>query len=182
MKRLHQQLVERWGDADDIFDFREGLHVANWHAGEDEEDVTSFFTLGMSERRMKGADYLSELTLAVRGAISAKDRRNLAGFLADVAEYPWDWDRKLDVWERLVNPGTIPLFPDCPHLLLAPSFGEVPFNRFAAPDDDVKILYVIPITAKEGHLLKEHSRDAFLDHLEEHAIDLFSPRADPVTH
>jgi hypothetical protein len=180
MKRLYHDLVEhRWGEPADLIVFEgsraavagalEQVHVAIWDAGGD-CDVTSFMTLGMSERPMPEADYRTELTLGVRGTLTSKVRRQLPVLLANLSEYPFRWRRRLDWWERLVDPGAIPGFPGCSELLLAPMFGDSEFTHFPAPDDDVKVLSV--------HILKDHGRQAFLDHWERTGVDLFSPRKD----
>jgi len=104
--------------------------------------------------------------------------QRLASFVANAAQYPFHWDRSVDAWERLANPGAIPLFPGCTQLLFAPSLGEEPFDTFAAPDDDVRLLYAIPVTPHENHLLAEHGREPFLSHVDEREIDLFAPRTD----
>ena len=188
MKRLYHYLVEhRWGEPTDliIFDSERAaipgalkqVHVGIWHP-DDECDVTSFITLGMSELKMPRANYRAELTLGVRGSLSAKNREQIPIFLANVAEYPFMYKRKLDWWECLADPGAIPGFPGCRKLLLAPMFGDETFDHFPEPDEDVRVLSCIPVTPKEGHILKEHGRCAFLDYWEESGVDLFAPRSD----
>jgi len=188
MKRLYHHLVQhRWGEPADLVVFDrsraavpgalEQVHVAIWDS-DASCDVTSYMTLGMSERAIPEADHRVELTLGVRGHISRKHRSQLATLLANLAEYPFTHERKIDWWERLVDPGAIPAFPGCPQLLLAPMFGDSPLERFPSPDEDVKVLAVVPITGREGRLLKEHGRSAFLDYWEENGVDIYSPRAD----
>jgi hypothetical protein len=188
MKRLYHQLVEhRWGEPTDLIVFErsraivrgvlELLHVAIWDADES-CGVTSYMTLGMSEITIPHADYRTELSLGVRAALTPQDRSKLAILLANLSEYPFTYDRQIDWWERIVDPGDVPAFPHCPHLLLAPMFGEPAFERFAEPDDDVKVLSVVPITEREGHVLKDHGREAFLDYCEEQGIDIYAPRSD----
>ena len=189
MKRLYHHLVNhRWGEPADLIVFDrsraaipgalEQVHVAIWDSDE-RCDVTTFMTLGMSELMMPHADYRAELSLGVRGRLSSDTRQGLPMFMANVAEYAFTHQRTLNWWERLAQPGEIPGFPDCPQLLLAPSFGEPPFKHFPAPDDDVKVLTLVPITAHEGQILKEHGAEAFLDYWEESGVDLFAPRRDP---
>jgi hypothetical protein len=188
MKRLYHHLVKhRWGEPTDLVVYEqsraavpgvfEQLHVGIWNADASCE-ITSYMTFGMSELSVPHADYRTELTLGVRAALSAEDRGRLATLLANVAEYPFTYDRRIDWWERIVNPGGVAAFPHCPHLLLAPMFGDEPLERFPAPDDDVKVISVVPITEREGHVLKEHGREAFLDYCEEHGVDIYAPRSD----
>ncbi|MFL6657243.1 MAG: suppressor of fused domain protein [Massilia sp.] len=187
MQRLHHYLVEhRWGEPStiQIYDRSKTVsraplrfHVVAWNADE-ECDVTTFMTVGMSELLMPQSDYRVEMTLAVRGELTQDQRIGLADFLANLAEYPVMYDRRLDWWERLINPGVIPAFPACSQILIAPPFGDDPFERFPSPDDDVKLLWMIPITAREGHILKTQGRSAFLDYWEAEGVDIFSPRSD----
>ena len=88
------------------------------------------------------------------------------------------YERKLDWWERLIDPGTIPVFSDCSQVLLAPMFG-VEFRYFPEPDADTKLLAVLPITPREAHILTAHGREAFLEYWEQPGVDIFSPRKDP---
>jgi len=189
VKRLYHQLHHRWGEATEIrkigepttatgraFDF---IDLAIWDSDET-CDITTYFTLGMSERFMKGADYRVELTLGVRDPITANQRTALGLFLANVTEYPFMYDLKLDWWETLADVGAVPVFTECRQALLVPMFGEEPFERFAPPDDDVKVLSLVPITPHEHHLLSSHGRSAFLDHWEREGVDIFQPRRDTV--
>jgi hypothetical protein len=141
-------------------------------------DVTSFNTLGMSDRRMKGADYFAELHLGVRARLKKKDREAVARFLVNVAEYPFHNDLKLDWWEVVSRPGTIPFFPGCRHLLLHPSLAVKGFDRIDDPDGPVKLLYVVPITPMERHLMVDHGREAFIRHAKTEGLDLCKDRRD----
>lgn len=188
MKRLYHHLVEhRWGEPTDVivFDGREAatpgahetVHVAIWDPDRN-CNVTTLATLGMSERPMPSADYRVELTLGCRGCQPAEQRRRLATFLANITEYPFMYDLKLDCWERLASPGAIPAFPDCTQVLFAPMLGDDDFRTFPEPDRDVKLLAVVPITPHENHILAEHGRESFLSYWEESGVDIFAPRKD----
>jgi hypothetical protein len=191
MKRLYHQLLHRWGEPDDIMQFdgtrtaRPGtlaiVHVAVWRPTA-ECDVATFFSLGMSEALMRDADYRAELHLGRRGPLSESDQIELARFVANITEYPFMHDLKLDWWERLANPGAIPGFADCTQVLFGPDLGAADshrFEQFPPPDEDVRVLKVVPITPHENHLLKDHGRDAFLDYWETSGVDIWSPRRDP---
>ena len=188
MKRLHYYLAEhRWGEPTDIITFDgseltppgalDCVHVTIWDADAD-CDVTTYATLGMSEKFMQGANYRVELTLGCRGSLEPGERRRLAAFVANVTEYPFEHSLKLDWWERLRNPGKIPAFAGCTQLLIAPMFGEDEFRYFPEPDDDVKLLSLIPITPHEENILTKHGRSAFLDYWEQTDVDIFAPRSD----
>jgi hypothetical protein len=185
MKRMYHHLVKhRWGEPGDLVVFDRSraaipgalaqVHVAIWDADES-CDVTTFMTLGMSELQMPNRDDRAELTLGVRGPLAGDTRGRIPMFMANVAEYPFTNRRTLNYWERLTQPGEIPGFPDCAQLLLAPMFGETPL-RFPAPDEDVRVLSLIPITAREGDILKEHGPEGFFDYWKKSGVDLFAPR------
>jgi hypothetical protein len=91
---------------------------------------------------------------------------------------PFDHDRTLDWWHVINNPGNIPLFPGCRHLLLRSRFTEKGFDELEDPEGPVKLLYVVPITPMERHLLVDHGREGFLDYVEENQIDLLCDRKD----
>src|ERR1044071_4734142 len=138
-KRLYRQLIDRWGEeATDIIVFDRPalpgvfrtMNVAIWDP-KDECDVLSFVTLGMSEMRMAGADYRAELTLGCRARLTASERWSLAAPVANLTEYPFQYNLKIDWKERLSNPGRIPVFQGCTQLLLAPVFRDPPFRWFS---------------------------------------------------
>jgi len=186
MKRLYHQLLHHWGEPADFITFDKGVartrgpqdlvHVAVWHP-DPECDITSFNTLGMSERLMPGARYRAELNLGLRGGVvpSSDDIRAMARFLANLAAYPFLNALALDWRERLADPGSIPCFPGFTQLLLAPSLDGKGLEWFDPPDDNVKLLRAIPIGPYENHLLKAHGWQAFLAYADERHLDLFSP-------
>jgi hypothetical protein len=187
MVRLYRRLVADLGEPEDVwvFDPQELpqpndlrlIHVPVWPANE-ARDVTVFNTLGMSERRMKGAEHLVELRLLVRAALEQKQRQQLGGFLANLAEYPFENDLGLDWWEVINNPGRIPFFPGCKHLLLHPKLGPDGTNRLRDRDGSVKLLHVVPITPQERQILVGTGRTGFRRHVKKHVIDLLQDRQD----
>lgn len=185
MVRLYQQLASRKGEAAEILVFDETMaseatplsffHVAVW-VPTLKTCVTTFHTLGMSEQFMPGADYLVELCWQVRGRLKRKHQASCARFLADVAVYPFLNGLKLDWWEHLIDAGEIPLFPDCQSLLI-----DTDLSGEAQPliaTENLKVLYLYPLTPLELHLVSEHNRDDFLAHIEETKIDLYANRRD----
>jgi hypothetical protein len=111
-QRVYHQLMHWWGEADAIITFDgtatarpsafASMDVAVWRARE-RGNVTIFNTMGMSDRRMPGADHLVELNLGCRRKLKEPDERGLATLLANITEYPFANNAKLDWWERLVE-------------------------------------------------------------------------------
>ncbi len=191
MKRLYHRFSELCGgEPEDLWvfdplDFKEPapsflslIHVMAWPADKD-CDVTSFLSLGMSDRRMVGADYFCEVHFAIRASLTQQQRLEVARRIADICAYPFQYDRKLDWWELINNPGRWPGFEGCKHLLLHPRLSPQGFDQVEDPDGIVKVLYLVPITPKERRLLLEHCRHALQDYLAENEIDVLKDRFDP---
>lgn len=153
-------------------------HVMVWPA-DDEVDVSTFQTIGMSERTIPDADYSAELHMGIRAFLRKPERERVSRYLANVAEYAFDHQRALDWWHTVSNPGEIPHFPGCKHLMLHPRFTEEGFDTVPDADGVVKVFFVVPITPLERHLLVDHGRDEFIDYVADKEIDLFSDRTDP---
>jgi hypothetical protein len=187
MIRIYHHLVDHMGEATNIIEFDETaaggsshlpfVHVAIWDAKSD-DDLTILHTLGMSEKYMNSADYLAELCWHIRGKISEDDKHNCSRFMANLTEYPFVYDLKLDWWGHLVDPGKMPMFPGCKTLLLAPALSEIALEPFPSPGSEVKTLHIYPITDLETHVVAEHGREEFSKFIEERRIDLFSDRPD----
>ena len=150
------------------------MEVAIWRPAS-WDDVTTLNTMGMSEKSMPGADYIVELNLACRRKLSETDEQRLATLLANITQYPFAHNRKLDWWERLANPNGIPVFDNCTQILFAPSFADSDLSWLETPKQPVKLLHVIPITERENHILAAHGVEAFKTYLDEEGVDLFSP-------
>lgn len=189
MKRLYRRFCERYGEPEDlwVFDpadfddpppFLRLTHVMAWPAG-DGCSVTTFQSLGMSDRRMKGADYFAELHWGIRTALDKDQRLEVARRIADVCTYPFQYDRKLDWWEVIRDPGRLPGFEGCKHLLLHPKLSDEADDLIEDVKGVVKIIYLIPITPQERHLIVDHGRDALIDHFAENEIDVCSDRFAP---
>jgi hypothetical protein len=133
----------------------------------------------MSDRQMNGADYFAELHFGYRARLAKDERLQVARFLANVAQYPFDHDLKLDWWEVIKRPGSHLPFAGCRHVLLHPRFTKDGLDQLEDPDGLVKLLWVVPITPLERHLLVDHGRSTLTRHLQENHIDLFADRQDP---
>jgi hypothetical protein len=100
--------------------------------------------------------------------------------IADLCAYPFQFNRKLDWWELIRDPGKLPGFEGCKHLWLHPRLSEQGFDQIEDVDGIVKVFYLIPITPLERHLLLEHGRGALQNYLEENNnIDVLRDRFDP---
>ncbi len=188
MIRLYHRLRELLGEPTNLFVFDASvldhpvqlplLHVPAW-AADEHCDVTGLNTLGMSEQRMPGADGFVELHLGFRGDLGEDQRLDLARMLANVAEYPFENRLKLDHWEIIPRAGRIPVFTGCRHLLLHPKLAEGGIEHLEDEDGPVKLIYVVPITSYERHLLTCHGRSDFLRHIDVNDVDLLADRRDP---
>ncbi len=189
MIRLYHDLIARLGEPADLWAFdpvdcpnpassMAYKNVAAWPA-DDEVDVCTFFTMGMSDRVMPGADYRVELHMGIRAYLGKEERLNVARFLADLAEYPFDHNRTLDFWHVLKQPGKIPHFPSCPHLIFHPRMTEAGFDTIADSEGEIRVFFVVPITPHERQLAIDRGKDALLDYWCEMEVDLFVDRIDP---
>ena len=98
------------------------LDVMIWRA-DDSLDITTFSTIGMSERPMDGVEFRAELHFAVRqSSLTEADEHEIALFLANLATYPFQNRTNLDWWHSLRDPGRIPLFSDGMTILFHPRF------------------------------------------------------------
>lgn len=186
MKRLYRQYAERLGDPTDVWEFDPAdlpappstltyKNVAVWPA-DDECDVTTFLTLGMSDRLMPDTESRTELHMGVRAPLDKRQRQAVAGFLANLTEYPFENALALDWWHVLNNPGRIPEFPNCRHLIFHPRLTAAGFDTVDDPEGEVKLLAVVPITPHERHLAVDHNKDALLDHWETEGTDILADR------
>lgn len=189
MLRLYHRYADLLGEPADVWVFDPSelddppptltyKNVAVWPADDDCE-VTTFLTLGMSDRLMPGTDYRTELHMGVRANLDKRQRQAVAGFLANLTEYPFEYARGLDWWHVLANPGRIPEFPGCRHLIFHPRLTDAGFDTVGDPEGEVKLLAVVPITPLERHLAVDHNKDALLDHWAEQGTDILSDREDP---
>jgi hypothetical protein len=119
-----------------------------------------------------------ELCWHIRGKLSEDDKHHCSWFMANLTEYPFMYDLKLDWWEHLVDPGSVPMFSGCTTLLLGPALSEIALTPFLGSDSVVKVLHMYPLTDLETHMVAEHGREEFVEFIGEKKIDLFSDRFD----
>ena len=187
MISLYHHLADQMGEAANIIEYDETMasepshlpfvHIAIWDAKSD-DDLTILHTLGMSEKYMNNADYLVELCWHIRGKLSEDNKHHCSQFMANLTEYPFMYDLKLDWWEHLVDPGDVPMFSGCKTLLLGPALSEIALMPFPRSDSVVKVLHIYPLTDLETHMVADHGREEFVEFAEKRKIDLFSDRSD----
>ncbi|MFO0878445.1 MAG: suppressor of fused domain protein [Gemmataceae bacterium] len=153
-------------------------HILVWNADQD-CDVTAFQTLGMSERLLPAGGTFAELHFAVRSRLETDQRLDFARFLANVASYPFQWGLRLDWWEIIRDVHPIPGFPGCRHLLLHPRFTPESFDEIDDEEGKIKLLYIVPLTPLERHILTNQGREEFMAFVTRERIDLLADRHAP---
>lgn len=139
-------------------------------------DMTTFATIGMSEKPMSGVNYRAELHFAVEGELDERAINKITIFLANLCMYPFKNSTFFDWWHILPNSGNIPEFPSASSVLLHPAFVKGGWELITTEFGQVKILNVIPITKFEYNLSKENGVNQLLDYLDDNKISYFAPR------
>jgi hypothetical protein len=151
------------------------IDVFVWLADE-EVDITTFATIGMSDKPMKGTNFRAELHFSIRGTLTENEISTVSVFMANVAVYPFIQDVYFDWLQLLSNPGEIPCFDKATSLLFHPAFVENGWDKINTDEQDVKILNLVPITEDERILMKQEGFGALARHFEQSNIDLFERR------
>ena len=183
--QVYQQHIEHFGEPHDgiVFDDSTAanalpdhlpprIEVLVWHPTPD-LDISTFSTIGMSDKPMRDAEHRAELHFAVRMKLSPHEINACARFLANVANYPFHYGTHFDWWHKLLDPGAIPLFVNAKSILLHPRFVDDGWDHIHCEDGThVKLLNVMPISA-EAYKLK--SRQELMDYLWDELGDPFTP-------
>lgn len=103
----------------------------------------------------------------------------MAYFLASVADYPFRWGLNLDWWQVIRDVNPIPGFSGCRHLLLHPRFTPESFDEIDDDEGKVKLLYVVPLTPLERHVLVNQGCEAFQEFVAREKVDLLADRHAP---
>lgn len=182
MKSLYHHFIDKWGEPKHLiwFDPKQSkkgctlqkIHVGVWPSDED-CDVNSFVTFGMSEKEMggEGTGNRAELQFAVRGNISDEQIHETAKFLANVSEYPFEHNITLDWWHSLKNAGKIPFFDNTQKILFRPSFSETACSDINYGSELIKFLFIVPLTEIESHIITQHGPSAYEEYMEENGYD-----------
>ncbi|KGD64579.1 hypothetical protein Y5S_02334 [Alcanivorax nanhaiticus] len=138
--------------------------------------MTTFCTIGMSEKPMSGVDHRVELHLSIAEKLSDELVGKLTVFLANLSLYPFMNSTYFDWWHTLPNVGKIPGYASTSSLFMHPAFVENGWDVICAEEAHVKILNVVPITKDEQLISKEKGVNALLDYLSDNEISFFERR------
>ena len=182
--RVYAEHLDQFGEPDNciVFDDKpmlsgEGAQIPSrievyaWHPTPD-LDITTFATIGMSDKPMTGAKHRAELHFAVRKTLSEEEQHACSLFLANLATYPFQDNTSLDWWHTIQDPGNIPQFPNARSVLLYPRFVEDGWEEIHVDGLVVKILNVIPISAAAYQL---ESTDQMMAYMWDELGDPFAP-------
>ncbi|WP_035615173.1 suppressor of fused domain protein [Haloferula sp. BvORR071] len=179
LREVYREHIDHFGEPTDsiVFDDRvpcagypERIDVLIWDA-DDDCDMTTFATIGMSSIPLPNAIYRAELHFAVRRHLDANGKQELGRFLANLAMYPFQTGEPLDWWHTLRDPGSIPLYQAASSALLHPRFVDEGWDTSMIGDQEVRILNVVPITPTERNLRQINLIQDTLA-----GIDIFEPR------
>jgi len=151
------------------------IDVMLWRAN-DSCDITTFATIGMSERPLTGAKHRAEIHFSIRATLSETDEHKVALFLANLATYPFHYGTHLDWWHSVRDPGTIPLFSEGMSVLFHPRFVDDGWDTIVHEGQTVKLLNAIPITQEERQLKNDSGLNALFEVWEKLNLDLFAIR------
>lgn len=187
LRHVFDEHVRRFGDPDSVYHFGQAtahgvrifdrLDVYAWQPS-NSVPVTTFATLGLSERTMDGCTHRAELHWTIRGGLTSDGEADAAAFLANLATYPLLRKTFLDFWHLIPRTGPIPCFPSCSAALFHPSFVESGWDRFEFAGTDIRLLNVVPLTPLECEEAQVRGVNVLMARLYADGTDLFSGRSE----
>jgi hypothetical protein len=183
---IFQERERRYGEPDLLFEpmrpaskgsVQNPPEVYFWKA-EKGCDLNTFATLGLVNTPFKDAGFRAEIEWSIHGNITQEEGTSVAVLLANLACFPNQTGRALDVWHVIPVSSPIPLFPSCKWILLHPAFSDEGWEFSVYPPENlmVKILRVIPITDSEKQLMMDEGIPQLMRYFREFKIDFFKPR------
>jgi len=151
------------------------IEVMVWDADE-EVKVTTFATIGMSEKEMVGVNYRAELHFSIEGKLENKAVNVITKFMANIAVYPFINSTYFDWWHTLPNVNNIPEFKSECGLLLHPAFVDDGWDMICTEESHVKIINLVPLIKSECNIATEKGIDCLLDYMVENEVNYFKPR------
>lgn len=187
LRHVFSEHVLRYGDPGMLYHFGEGgdpsdpLDVYVWQA-EPDIPVTTFSTLGMSDRAMTGCAHRCELHWTIRGKLGEAKESDAAAFLANISMFPFLEGTHFDYWHVLPKLPTLPSFPSCSSGLFLPSFVDGGWDHTMFGITTIKLLNFVPLTAAECEEARTKGVTALLSRLQAERVDLFSDREARILH
>ena len=151
------------------------IDVMIWPADE-ELNISTFATIGMSDAEMSESGLRVELHFSLEGEVEPETTNKITLFLANLSLYPFVNRSYLDWWHVIPEAGSIPHFTGMHSLLLHPAFVDGGWNHVCHKTQSVKILNVVPITAKELALYRSAGIEGLQQYFEQQDINIFAPR------
>lgn len=181
LRHVFEEHVNRYGDPDIVYHFGGDADPADrmdayvWQASPS-VPVTTFTTLGMSDRAMTGCDHRCELHWTIRGRLNEETEKAAAAFLANLAAFPFATRTHFDYWHLLPSLPEIPAFGLCSAGLFHPTFVEGGWDRTTFGTLTIRILNFVPLTSAEANEARTKGVNALLARLQSEGIDIFSNR------
>ncbi|MDL5038067.1 suppressor of fused domain protein [Comamonas resistens] len=151
------------------------VDVMVWPADE-ELDITSFATIGMSDQEMARPGGRAELHFSLEGNVDPQTMGRITLFLANLSLYPFINHSHLDWWHVIPEAGHIPHFADMRSVLIHPAFVDDGWSHICHEAQCVKILNVVPITRPELEVYRASGIACLRQYFEQREINLFAPR------
>ncbi len=178
---VFEEHVSRYGEPDFHFSFGKNslqtldfLDVFVWEPDQ-ENPMTTFSTMGMSEKKFFEKDYRSEIHWTIRGFVEEKIKQRITEFLVKLAEWPFLKNIHFDYWHILPNLN-IPGFPNSSAILFHPALHEGGWDHSHFGGEQIRILNIIPITESEFQMAQTLGVRGMLNYLYESKTDIFSDR------
>jgi hypothetical protein len=186
VKAVYREHIERFGEpeksirydsppSNDTDIYPSFIDVMVWPPEED-LIMTTFSTIGMSEKPMVGAEHRVELHFSIAEKLNEDLIGKITIFLANLSLYPFMNSTYFDWWHTLPNVGQIPGYESTTSLLLHPAFVKDGWDIICKEGTNVKILNVVPITKEEQVLSKEKGINDLIDYLYDNEISYFDRR------
>ena len=183
---IFQERERRYGEPDLVFEplqsalkdnIQDPPEVHLWRA-EQGCDLNTFATLGMVNTPFDDADFRAEIEWSIHGKLTQEEEILVSGLLTNLAYFPRQTGRALDIWHVIPMSEPVPLFPSCKWIFLHPAFSDEGWESSTYPPENivVKILRVIPITDSEKQLMMDEGIPQLMRYFREFKIDFFKPR------
>ena len=150
------------------------IEVLVWSPDE-ELSMTTFATIGMSDKTIGDSEHRAELHFAVHDKLDDQMTDKISQFMAEVALSPFVSNTQADWWKILPDL-QVPGFPSASCVLFHPAFVKDGWDLIESGERQVKILNLVPLTKEEFTISQEKDLTAMLNHMYDNKINFFKPR------